>query len=106
MEKMKSNIVMDWAELKHRISRLIVDFTRSFGISPNVVVLGRLEYDILQDDEAKEECLRGLELDSLSSETDQDEDSMINGEIVKIWDMEVCKVDKESLIEMGYVRKI
>lgn len=87
---------MDWNELKHRINRLIVDFTRSFGMSPNIVVLGKSEYDILQDGEAKGEYVREI----------NDSDAMINGEIVKIWDMKVCRTDKKSLLEMGYIGKI
>ncbi len=88
---MKLNI----EELVHLINVCIVRFHRDMEVKPNVLMLGKKEYELLQSDEGMDWSFRNSDaFDSINDD----------GVICKLWGMKVCKSDENSMVKTGYVR--
>jgi hypothetical protein len=78
-----------WEELKNKINLTVLNFCRWNKEWPNIIILGKREHKVLQNDDA---CL----------EFSNDQD-YVCGEQTHTTSLRICKVEIDSIIEAGYV---
>jgi hypothetical protein len=72
---------MTWAELEHKIKVATVNFRRWNKEKPNIIILGKQEYKVLQNSSIH----------------------TVNDKITQMWNLQICKVESESMVEAGYI---